>query len=541
MLESGGLVVLTHYADDDVIHVDGFRHKVEDTVETLKKLQGTGTIMKEIGPIDKSTFILLQDATMQALLPEVNLKSQVCDGGSIKLILKGPRKQVDKTDIIIKKSFQSFSHSRLQVPHFIIMLLNDRVLQELNKILAEQKFCATVYLDVETVMAICKTTEVSSITDFVNSAFSQEHIEVDDALRPFINGEEWKVQMLILQLGGNLVIQQTSTDIIIMGFKNVVMEGKESIQALLKQKLMKTKAIPSQSEGEIREKCIEDGTRMLSIDAVKNSSETSSLTVSSARSIVCDPETFKFMRKKNPGFLAQIEMIYDVDITEDDKDRLIEITVNGKHKKAAKVRLLEEIEKYKKTLSKEASASALVPSRGGYSGGSGGYSGGSGSYSGGSDSYSGGSGGYSGGSGGYSGGVRQLFRRFRWLFRRVRWLFKRVRWLFRRVRWLFRRVRWLFKWVRWLFRRVRWLFRSVRQLFRRFRWLFRRVRWLFKRVKWLFRRVRWLFRRARQLFKRVRRLFRVIKFRAGRNKRPATKGWKDGRPHTQQCFGGSPL
>ena len=256
MLESGGLVVLTHNFNEDNIHIDGFRHMVEKTVEALKKLPGAGTTTEEIGQVSKLTYSLLQDEIMKTLHSEVSLVREMCTGDNIKLVLKGPRKHVNESAMLIQKLLKSISPSKLQVPDFIIELLkDDRVLQELNKLLLEEKFCAAIYLDQQTVFARCKMTDAANIAEFVKSVFSQEHIAIDDASRPYIGGEEWKLLARALQTNGSIVIHQSPTKITISGFKKAVEEGKESVHEMLKGKSVKTEniKIPNKAEGKFLE------------------------------------------------------------------------------------------------------------------------------------------------------------------------------------------------------------------------------------------------------------------------------------------------
>ena len=256
MVESGGLVALTHNFNEGSIHINGFRHVVEATVGTLMRLPGAGTTTEEIGQVSKLTYSLLQDDIMKTLHSEVSLIHEMCAGDRIKLILKGPQEHVYESAVRIQELLQSISPSKLQVPDFIIELLkDDRVLQELNRLLLEQNFCAVIYLDQQTVFAWCKMTDAANIVEFVKSIFSQEHIAIDDASRPYIGGEEWKLLARALQTNGSIVIDQSRTKITISGFKKAVEEGKESVHEMLKGKSVKTEniKIPNRAEGRFLE------------------------------------------------------------------------------------------------------------------------------------------------------------------------------------------------------------------------------------------------------------------------------------------------
>ena len=73
----------------------------------------------------------------------------------------------------------------------------------------------------------------------------------------------------------------------------------------------------------------------------------------SAVGIFCESEVFEFMREKNPGFLAELEEKYVVEICEDGIDGFVEITVSGEYRKAAEVTVREAIEKHEKMMAEE--------------------------------------------------------------------------------------------------------------------------------------------------------------------------------------------
>ena len=97
-----------------------------------------------------------------------------------------------------------------------------------------------------------------------------------------------------------------------------------------------------------------------SATAVGDSSSELSSTDSTV-SIRCEADVLDFMREKSSSFLEEIKKKYEVDITEDDEDDVIQIIVSGKDRKAAEDRLREEIEKHKAMMAEELKSSE--PSR----------------------------------------------------------------------------------------------------------------------------------------------------------------------------------